>query len=86
MANYLVESYMPNTTSLDEVERRASRAADDLSVAGHMVRYVRSIYVAEDETCFHLFDAESADMVRLASDRADLRAQRIVLAVEHEPL
>jgi uncharacterized protein DUF4242 len=86
VTNYLVESYTPTTTDLDEVERRASRAAEDLSVAGHMVRYVRSIYVAEDETCFYLFDAESADTVRLASERADLHAQRIVPAVEHEPL
>ena len=48
-----------------------------------MVRYERSIYVAEDEICFYLFDADSIDSVRLASERADLKPQRIVEAIEN---
>jgi len=83
MKSYLVEAYMPAATPLDEIERRATQAADDVSVEGHQVRYERSIYVAEDEICFYLFDADSVDAVRLASERADLRPQRIVEAIEN---
>ena len=82
MASFLVEAYTPQDTSLEDVERRAGHAADQLSRAGRCVRYLRSIYVAEDEICFHLFDADSAEEVRLASDHARLDAQRIVEAVE----
>ena len=82
MASFLVEAYLPATASLDEVERRVTRAADDLCRDGSSVRLVRSIYVAEDETCFLLFDAGSLDEVRMASDRAQLAAQRIVEAFE----
>ena len=83
MTSYLVEAYLPATTSLDEVDQRASRAAEDLSASGSTVRFVRSIYIAEDETCFLVFDAPSADAVRLASNRAQINPQRIVEAVEH---
>jgi hypothetical protein len=44
------------------------------------VRYVRAIFVPEDETCFHLFEAASPDAVYAASERAGLSAQRIVEA------
>jgi hypothetical protein len=83
MTSYLVEAYLPATTDLDDVDQRATRAAQDLSATGSIVRFVRSIYIAEDETCFLVFDAASADAVRLASNRAELRPQRIVEAVEH---
>jgi hypothetical protein len=41
-----------------------------------------TIYVPDDEICFHLFDAASADAVRQAGDRANLDAQRIVHAIQ----
>ena len=82
MTSYLVEAYLPSSTTLSDVERRAAQAADDVSGHGLTVRLVRTIYIAEDETCFLLFDAGSADAVRQASDRAAIGAQRIVEAVE----
>ena len=36
------------------------------------MRYLRSIFVAEDETCFLLYEAASADTVRTAAGRAGL--------------
>ena len=48
------------------------------------MRYVRSIYVPEDEICFLLFDAASLDAVWQASRDARLDAQRIVEAVGGE--
>jgi hypothetical protein len=84
MASYLVEAYTPAQAGLAEIEQRARDAASQLSQAGTAVRYVRSLYVPEDEICFHLFDAPSFDAVRQASDVARLDAQRIVEAVDGE--
>lgn len=48
---------------------------------GIPVRFVRSIFVPEDESCFYLFEAPSAEAVRQAVHRARLRFDRIVEAV-----
>ena len=82
MASFLVEAYTPEPASLEEIERSVSRAADDHCTAGPAVRYLRTIYVAEDEICFHIFEAGSVDAVRLATERAEIEAQRIVEAIE----
>jgi hypothetical protein len=80
MASWLVEGYAPISTDLSEVEERAREAAFGLTLSGTPVRYVRTIFVREDETCFHVFEAASADSVREVARRALLSAQRIVEA------
>jgi hypothetical protein len=85
MASFLVEAFTPAQADLAEIEQRAREAARQLSLAGTAVRHVRSIYVPEDEICFHLFDAASLEAVRQASSDARLDAQRIVEAVDGEP-
>ena len=80
MTGFLVEAYAPATSDLVDLEARAQRAATELAEAGTEVRYVRAIFVPEDETCFHLFEAASPDAVHAASERAGLSAQRIVEA------
>jgi hypothetical protein len=84
LGTFLVEAYEPRLRAgtLSELEARARAAAADLSSSGTAVRYVRSFFVPEDETCFHVFEAASADAVQAASERAGLSAQRIVEAVE----
>jgi hypothetical protein len=81
MTSFLVEAYTPAMINLVEVEARARRAAAQLAEAGTEVRYLHAIFVPADETCFHLFEAASADAVRAASERAGLSAQRIVEAI-----
>ena len=79
MAEFLVELYMPSS-QLREVQgwmEAASTAAADVSREGEAVRYVRSIVVPEDETCFLLYEAPSIDAVRAAAERAGLGAGRI---------
>ncbi len=56
------------------------RAGADLTREGHPVRCVRSIFVPEDETCFLLYDAPSADLVAEAVQRAGLRHEHISAA------
>jgi hypothetical protein len=83
MAEYLVELYVSGTdeAAVARGADRARLAAERLSDEGRLVRYVRSIFVPEDETCFYLYEAGSADTVRAAAERAELAFERIIEAV-----
>ena len=74
MADFLVEVYTPKLdgAALAKLVVRLETAAEAMSADGFRVRYLRSIHVPEDETCFHLFAAESAEIVREAGRRAAL--------------
>jgi DNA-binding CsgD family transcriptional regulator len=72
---FLVESYA-TTSQLEQ----ARSAADAVSRKGMRVRCVRSILVPEDETCFYLYDAPSAALVRRAAVRAGLVVGRMTVA------
>lgn len=81
---YLVELYMPSAgpDRLAATADEARRAAEELSREGTPVEYVRSIFIPEDETCFHVFEGPSAQAVGEASRRAALDYDRIVEAVQ----
>jgi hypothetical protein len=82
--SYLVESFVPRARAADveEASRRARVAAGELSRAGEAITYVRTTFLPEDETCFHVFEARSADVVEAVARRAGLGRVRIVAAVE----
>lgn len=87
MPNYLVECYLPRprASAARDAARRARRAAEETSSEGIAVRYLRMTFLPEDETCFHLFEAESPDAVEEVSRRAGLGRFRVVPAVvEHD--
>lgn len=46
------------------------------------MRYRRALLVREDDTCFHLLEAPSAEAVIEASMRAGLEFERIVEVIE----
>ena len=46
------------------------------------MRYLRSIYVPDDETCFLLFEAESIDVVRDLARSALLPVEHVAEVVE----
>ena len=48
------------------------------------MRYLRSIYVPEDETCLLLFEAASADAVSEVAQPAALPFERLVAAIATE--
>jgi len=83
VAEFLVELYVSrmNAPNVDSGARRARLAAEALTRSGTTVRYLRSIFVPEDETCFLLFEAASANEVRDAARSAELPFQRISEAV-----
>ena len=82
MAEYLVELYVPRTgaATARRFATDARRAAEELTREGTPVRYQRSILVPDDETCFYLYEAETADAVREAARRAELPFERIAEA------
>jgi Protein of unknown function (DUF4242) len=83
MACFIAEAYNANpVASRAEVEEALRRAAEEIAAEGTFVRYIRSIVVPADETCFHLFEAPSAAAVREASALARVTCMRVVEAVE----
>jgi hypothetical protein len=62
---------------LPELNDRAGRASEDLRGEGVAVRFVRSVFVPEDETCFYLYEAGSAAVVQEAARRADVPAEHV---------
>jgi Nickel responsive protein SCO4226-like len=76
---YLVELYLSQADGavLARETERARRAAEELSREGVHVRCVHSIFVPEEETCFLLYDAVSAEAVREAARRARLPFEHV---------
>ncbi len=71
MKSFLVEVYAPGTSELSVLAAQARAAAHD------GVRYVRSIFIPEDELCFHLFEGSSS------SETVSELGGRVVEAIEH---
>lgn len=86
MPSYLVEVHLPHSHA-DEARataRRARAAAEELTREGTPVDYVRTTFLPEDETCFHLFEAASAGAVEEVSRRAGLGRARVVAYIPIE--
>ncbi len=75
MPSYLVETYVATAAG-------ARAAAKQLRRERGRARYVRMTFLPGDETCFHLFVADSEEAVAEACRRAGLHSARIVPAVE----
>jgi hypothetical protein len=84
MQSYFAEAYLsrPCANELRVHERRARAAAKELRQQGTPIRFVRSIFVPADEICFYVFEAVSAQVVGAACERAALRFERVVEAVD----
>jgi hypothetical protein len=79
MAQFLGELYLSRGDA-GAVVRNAERtrvAAQELTREGVPVRYLRSIFVPEDETCFVLIEARSAEAACQAARRAGLSFERL---------
>lgn len=84
MKTYLVEAYLPRAREeeLHEAVARLEADAESAQPGSARARYLRSTFVPEDEICFHVFEAVSAEAVREAGERASLTFDRIVEARE----
>jgi len=78
MPEFLAETYTPRGTApcADDVARAAAHA----SGPGGLVRFLGAVNVPEEETCFWLYQAPTADAVRAAMTAAGLRPERIMRA------
>lgn len=84
MPSYLIESYVSRSSAEAALAAgtRVRATCEKLLHAGTNTRYVRTTFVPEDETCFHLVEAPSADIAAELCRRANLGHVRIVLASE----
>lgn len=81
MAQFLVEVYLSRSDGSGAPAARAREVAEQLTREGTSVRYLSSIFVPEDETCFFLYQADSAEAVHEAARRASLAFERVSQAV-----
>jgi Nickel responsive protein SCO4226-like len=84
MPSFIVEQYLPGVT-LDQVlaaAARAKHASARLSGGGVPVRYLRTTYIPEDESCFSTFEGPDASSIRDVNEIAEIPFERIVEAVD----
>ena len=73
MPNYLAECYSTGPgAELEDAVARVERAVRELAAEGRALRLVRSSYAADDEICFHVFEAESSEVIGEVGRRAGL--------------
>jgi len=79
MTEFLIELYVSKTDrgAIATLRERLSNAAAALTSEGSPIRLVRSFFVPEDETCFLLVEALTAETVHETARRAALACERI---------
>ena len=85
---YLVEHYWPGVTP-DEFASAADRvraSAEELTLAGQPVHYLHATLVPEDAAAFCVLSAASRDVVAQVYAHAHVTFERIVAAVETDPV
>lgn len=87
MTEFLVELYVSRIdgASVESGAESARIAAEQLTREGTPVRYVRPIFVPDDETCFHLYEAATVEDVVEAARRASLPFERVAEALRGGP-
>ncbi|MGD0272742.1 MAG: hypothetical protein ABSB96_03325 [Gaiellaceae bacterium] len=68
MKRFLVELYVPRrgASGFEEEAQRVRSVAEDLSRSRLQIRYLRSLFLPEEETCFQLFESSGTEAVEAA--------------------
>jgi hypothetical protein len=82
MPTYLLELYVSRSEPPERFAARPWRITAAAARAGESIRYVRSLFLTDDETCFHVFEARSPEVLATAAHRAGLSGVRVTEAVE----
>jgi hypothetical protein len=84
---YTVELHLTRSgwAELQDAAARARRATEQMQVEGEHVRFLRSIFVPEDDACFFLYEGTSAQSVRAAAARAQLAVRQVDEALRLDP-
>ena len=84
---FLVERYLPPpaatclAASVARVARLCALSVEKEPDPAAHVRYLHSVYLPTEDTCFCLFRASTADEVLAVNDEADFALERITPAV-----
>jgi hypothetical protein len=85
VADYCLELYLAggSRAALEAAAERARAAAESFRAGGggRSVRYLRSTYLPDDETCLHFFAAASVEDLADAARQAGLAGDRITRAI-----
>ena len=76
---FLVERYLP-VTAVDGLAASVARVAR-LCLRGESVRYLQSVFLPSDDTCFCIFQAASADAVHAVNAAGRFPVDRITRAI-----
>jgi hypothetical protein len=77
MPEYLLELYVPAGTVNATGDGSFRDAAERVASRGKPVQYLRSIYIAADETCFVLLEAETIETAREVARLAGVPSNRV---------
>lgn len=76
MPEWFVELYVPaSEPERETLARLAREGADDAT------RYLGSIFLPGEETCFHRYESSDSESLRRALDRGGVRYERVIEAV-----
>ncbi len=83
MPSYLIETYLARCTEAEREarEEQARSAAAEATQTGARVSFDGSIHVPEDELCFFVFAAPTAEQAAEVARQAGLEPLRVVEAV-----
>ena len=84
LAMFVADRTLPRMTEelLAEVQRLLHQAARRVSSTGETVRYLRCIYMPEDDRCICVFEADNLATVRKVNEIAQVPFRRISPAIE----
>lgn len=79
---FVVELYASRAQAEAAGEQLADlrAAAEELTRSGTTVRFLRQVFVPEDETCLLFFEADSSDAVRAVARQAGVAYERVIQA------
>jgi hypothetical protein len=83
MPSYLIETYLARCTDAEReaCEEQARSATDEAARTGASVSFDGSIHVPEDELCFFVFAAPTAEVATDVARQAGLEPLRVVEAL-----
>jgi hypothetical protein len=84
---FVIESYLSRDypEELEAASRRLRASVEARTPGGDPIRYLRSVFVPDDEVCFHFVEAPSEEVVATIVARAAISPERIVEARTSEP-